>query len=243
MRHWPSPALTAIYLLLPVLQAETIQMKAEVWGYVGQEVILPCDYDPGPSNGGVSQVQWELKATNSAEQHKLLIVHAVSSGLTHTNDEYLDKLALKEYSLVIKNVNVEDAGVYVCDLATFPSGTLSGQTTLFISDQMPLSAGAVSGIVISVFLLLGIIAASVYFIVIRRRRSSHRNQVTVDTDGWDPSRPSFIKRDDVVYTDVAVRQPSNQNHVNSSEDHVTYSEVRVNRTEPEEPLYAQVMRI
>lgn len=222
--------LTVICLLLPVLKAQ-IYVKSEIWGYIGQEeLVLPCQlYD-----GTVTQAQWDLMKDNANEGDRpiLLAVHSVSIPDTKINSEYLDKLDLREFSLVIKNLAPEDAGVYTCQLATFPHGNLVGKTTVRITDQMPLSAGVVSAIVISVLLLLGIIAATAYFIVIRRRPPSSRNQVTIDTDGWDPTRPSFIKREDqVIYSDVtAVRQPPKQNRANSSEDQVTYSEVRANRT-------------
>lgn len=240
MRHSqaPCPVLTVICLLFPVLNAQGIHVKPEVWGYVGQEeVVLPCQFNPGPNNGNVNQVQWDLIKSNAKEGEKpiTLVVHVVSDGGTKIDEMYLDKVVLKDYSLVIKNVDLDDAGVYTCQLATFPAGSFSDKTTLFITDQMPLSAGVVSAIVISVLLLLGIIAAAAYFIVIRRCPPSSRNNVTIDTDGWDPTRPSFIKTEDVIYSDVtAIPQPPNQNHVNSSEDHVTYSEVRVNRMTPDE---------
>lgn len=235
------PTLTAIFLLLPVVKAE-IRVWPKVWASVGQEeVTLPCEYAPS-SDGRVSIVQWDLRDANSTQQDKKirLVVHDEDRGMTNIEPAYKDKLELRQFSLVIKNVNLEDAGVYICTLATFPTGSLFAETALIISDQMPLSAGAVSAIVISVLLLLGIIAASVYFTVIRRRIRSSTNQVTIDTDGWDSSRPSLIQRGDVVYSDVAVRQPHSQSHVNSSEDHVMYSEVRVNRTRPNE---AEFMRI
>lgn len=241
----PGPVLSlTICLLLPVLKADGIQMRPEVRGYVGQiEVILPCEFVPGPDGGVVTQVQWDLKATNSLEEDKMLVVHAVSSESTFITEGYKDKLGLNKYSLVIKNVNLEDAGVYACRLATYPGGAHEGVTSLLISDQMPLSAGAVSAIVISVLLLLGISAASVYFIVLRRCPPSSRNHVTVDTADWDPSRPSFIKRDDVVYADVSALQTNSQRHMTSSEDHVTYSDVRVDRTRPDHMIYARVVKM
>ncbi|XP_072316980.1 cell adhesion molecule CEACAM2-like [Eucyclogobius newberryi] len=258
--------LMVLFALLPVLKAE-IHTMPEVWGYVGQEVMLPCHLIPGQNEGIVTQAQWDLQAPGV--NNTRLVVHVVNSTQTSIHKLYMKKLELSEYSLVIKNLDIEDAGEYICTLITFPSGPIPGRTTLFVKTQMPLSAGVVSAIVISITLLFGIIAATLYFTVIRRCPTSSRNNISIDTQNavTDPSRPSLIKREDVscltviwtlsavlllsssllslslqvVYSDVEL-QPSNHNRVNFSYNHVTYSEVNMNRRR-DETLYTQVMRI
>ncbi|KAJ0000044.1 hypothetical protein NQD34_011886, partial [Periophthalmus magnuspinnatus] len=102
-----------------VLNAE-IHVSPKVWGHVGQEeIILPCQLTPSQDNESVTQVQWELHTSEVNTK----IVHVVSTRQTNIPDKYKDKLELKEYSLVIKNVEVEDAGVYICSLTTFPGGS------------------------------------------------------------------------------------------------------------------------
>lgn len=247
-----SPLLWAVVyggVLLSVLKAQQIQVSPKVWGYLGQEeVTLPCQF----SHGTVVQGEWTIQ-TPDEERIKVVVfnVEHVSTNNINIDNKYLDKVNLKEYSLVIKNVDMADAGEYTCTLTTFPSGSFSDKTQLIVNEQMPLSAGVVSAIVISVILLLGIIAATVYFILFKRRscRSSPRNHVSVDTQSWvrDPSRPSILKREDmraeVVYADVEV-QRSSQKRVNSADDHATYSEVKITRKRPDEAvLYSQVMHI
>lgn len=234
-------------VLLSVLKAQKIQVYPKVWGYVGQEeVTLPCQEKDSEN---VSLVQWTFQ-TPDGDSVKIA-VFSVGNGLTSINEKYTDKVYMNKYSLVIKNVDMADAGDYTCTLSAFPSGTLSEKSLLIVNEQMPLSAGGVSAIVITSILLLGIIAATVYFILFRRHscRSSPRNHITIETQSSarNPSRPSILKREDmraeVVYADVEM-QPSNQKRVKTADDHVTYAQVKVTRMRPDETImYSEVMQI
>ncbi|KAJ0065946.1 hypothetical protein NL108_000196 [Boleophthalmus pectinirostris] len=235
-----SPSLWPLLTLITVLKAE-IRTLPKVWGYVGQEVILPCELI-GQNKENVTLVQWELPQSGDNSNK---IVHNVEHQQTNIPDPYKDRTDLKDYSLVIKNLEAGDAGEYICSMTTFPGGSHPGsRTTLVVNKQMPLSAGVVSSIVISVILLLGIIAATVYFTVIRRRAPSSRNHIFIDTQNavWDPSKPSLIKREEVVYAAVKLQSP-NHSRVKSSDDYVTYSEVNMVRARRDEELYEQVMEI
>ncbi|KAK7886849.1 hypothetical protein WMY93_026470 [Mugilogobius chulae] len=236
------PVLMVIFALLPVLEAE-VHTLSEVSGHVGQEeVLLPCQFTPDQNKEIVTLIQWDLQAPG--DNTIRLVVREVNSSKTFIHESYKNKVDLKEYSLVIKNLKVQDAGVYLCTLTTYPKGSLpETRTKLVVNGQMPLSAGVVSAIVISVILLLGLIASTLYFII-RRRAASSRNHISIDTEYEvrDLSRPSFIKTEDVIYADVEL-QPYSRNRAPSLENHVTYSEVNVIRTRWDEPPYAQVMRI
>ncbi|CAL1610405.1 unnamed protein product [Knipowitschia caucasica] len=233
-----SLVLVAVFAVLPGCNMETMD---KVWGHVGQaRVVLPCE---SRKNEAITNQQWEKQAPVNAVNNSKLVVHDVTSGQTNTFEPYKDKLEWSNYSLVIKNVNVEDSGVYICTLNIFPSGKYQQTTSLEVNDQMPLSAGVVSATVISVLLLLGIISATLYFAVIRRSPSSSRNLILIDTQNAvrDPSRPSLLKREDTVYEQVE-GEPSNQSPARMSEDHVTYAKVKRARHDGD-VLYSQVMRI
>ncbi|XP_034077481.1 nectin-3-like protein [Gymnodraco acuticeps] len=227
-----SPAMLLIYImLLPVLEAQELKMQPEVTGYLGEEVTLRCQFIPGPKDDIISQVEWELKTP--AGEEITIIVSSVVSGISVHNSSLKERVKIAEQSLIIGYVEKGDAGWYTCSVAAFPSGSFEGTTQLIVQEQKPLSAGTVSAIVIAVMLLLGIVAAIVYFIFIRKRDQKVIHRVYIDTDGpvMDVSRQSVLKRDvDVVYSDVRLKTfrdaPPDEEH---TADDVTYAEVVVVR--------------
>ncbi|KAE8289012.1 hypothetical protein D5F01_LYC12890 [Larimichthys crocea] len=115
-------------------------------------------------------------------------------------------------------------------------------TNLIVLEQMPLSSGEVSAIVIAVLLLLVITAAMIYLFFIRRSDSTVRHRVYIDANGpvMDAARSSVIvKQEDVVYSDVKLKpfrdgtRSSDDKHTESTRaDDVTYSEVVVLYRQP-----------
>ncbi|KAJ4931231.1 hypothetical protein JOQ06_025529 [Pogonophryne albipinna] len=227
-----SPAMLLIYImLLPVLEAQEVKVQPEVTGYLGEEVTLRCQFIPGTEDDIISQVQWELETP--AGEEILIIVSKGESEVTVHNSSLKGRVKIAEQSLIIGDVEMGDAGSYTCSVTAYPSGSFEGTTKLNVQEQKPLSAGTVSAIVIAVMLLLGIVAAIVYFIFIRKRDPKVRHRVYIDTDGpvMDESRQSVLKRDvDVVYSAVRLKTsrdaPPDEEH---TADDVTYAEVVVVR--------------
>ncbi|KAI9515312.1 hypothetical protein NQZ68_026044 [Dissostichus eleginoides] len=214
-------------MLLPVLE---LKMEPEVTGYLGEEVTLRCQFIPGPEEQ-ISQFQWALKTPEGEDI--LIIVSNAKSGVNVPETFLKERVKIAEQSLIIGDVEIRDAGSYTCSVTAFPSGAFEGTTKLVVQEQKPLSAGTVSAIVIAVMLLLGIVAAIIYLIFIRKRDPKVRHRVYIDTDGpvMDVSRQSVLKRDvDVVYSDVRLKTsrdaPPDEEH---TADDVTYAEVVVVR--------------
>ncbi|XP_035862644.1 nectin-2-like isoform X2 [Sander lucioperca] len=228
-RKSPVILLKLIYItLLPVLEAQEVKVLPEVTGYLGRDVTLPCQFIQAPQGSNITQVQWDLISPEGKEI--LIIVFNVQFGL-NVPESFKGRVDIAEQSLIIRGVEMRDAGSYTCSIASFPSGSLKGTTNLVVQEQMPLSSAVVSAIVIAGLLLLVIMAAIVYLIFIRRHR------VYIDTCGpvMDVARTSVILRDeDVVYSDVKLKPsrdatpPSNEKH--TVDDDVTYSEVVVGRS-------------
>ncbi|XP_038565744.1 nectin-2-like [Micropterus salmoides] len=224
--------------LLPVLEAQKVKVWPEVTGYLGQDVTLPCHFIPGSKGENVAQVQWDL---NPPQGEKLnIIVSNGNYGIAAQNTFLKERVDIKEQSLIIRQVEMRDAGSYTCNIAAFPSGSFEGNTNLVVQKQMPLSPKMVSAIVIAVMLLLLIMATITYLIFIRRLHSSVRHRVHIDTGGSviDVARPPVIE-EDVVYSDIKLKSsrdatPSfNDKHTETARaDDVTYSEVVVLRQQP-----------
>ncbi|XP_028437077.1 nectin-2 [Perca flavescens] len=213
--------------LLPVLEAQEVKVLPEVTVYLGRDVTLPCQFIPAPQGANVTQVQWDLISPEGEEI--LIFVFNVKDGL-YVNESFKDRVDIAEQSLIIRGVEMRDAGPYTCSIASFPSGSFKGTTNLVVQEQMQLSSAVVSAIVIAVLLPLVSMAAIVYLIFIRRHR------VYIDTHGpvMDVVRTSVILIDEgVVYSDVKLKPfrdatpPSNEKH---TVDDVTYSEVVVGRS-------------
>ncbi|XP_060937896.1 nectin-2-like [Limanda limanda] len=225
--------LEMIYVtLLPALKAQTISVLPEVTGYLGHDVTLPCHFIKVSAYDTVTQVQWNLL---KAKENTILVSNR-EHGLDIFDTPLKEKVDLTELSLIIKAVELENAGSYMCSLSTFPSGILKGTTKLIVREQLQLSSGEVSAIVIAVILLVGSTAAITYFIFIRRCDSSVSHNVFSDT-GWtvmDVSKSSGIERaEDGIYSKVMFEPLrgemtlSNDEHRKPSNADSTYTEVVV----------------
>ncbi|TMS10551.1 Poliovirus receptor-like protein [Larimichthys crocea] len=235
----PLMLLKLLYIsLLPVLEAQQVQQ--EVTAYLGNDVTLQCQSIPQGENGHISQFQWDLK---QKEGNEITIIVSNKQFGDNTSDTFLkDRVKTEELSLKIRNVELGDAGLYTCTISTFPLGSLKRSTNLIVLEQMPLSSGEVSAIVIAVLLLLVITAAMIYLFFIRRSDSTVRHRVYIDANGpvMDAARSSVIvKQEDVVYSDVKLKpfrdgtRSSVDKHTESTRaDDVTYSEVVVLYRQP-----------
>ncbi|XP_031709412.1 uncharacterized protein LOC116386941 isoform X2 [Anarrhichthys ocellatus] len=236
----PFTLLKVIFItLLPVLEAQV-----KVTGYLGHDVTLPCQFIPGP-NDSISQVQWELEQPDGK---KINIIVSNSVYGVNVSESFLkERVEIKEQSLIIRDVEMRDAGSYICSIAVFPRGSFEGTTNLHVQEQMQLSSGLVSAIVIVVIVPLVIMAAIVYLIFIRRCDPTVRQRVYIDGPVTDVARPSVLIRDeDVVYSDVKLKR-SRHSALSSNEKHtaddVTYSEVLILRQQPKyDEMYTQVKR-
>nr|XP_040022637.1 nectin-2-like [Gasterosteus aculeatus aculeatus] len=219
-------------IFFSLISAQKVKVLPSVTGYLGHDVTLPCQFILGPSDTK-DQLQWELQP---AEGKKINIVVSHHKFGVNVSDSFLKgRVEIKEESLIIHKVEMRDEGSYTCSITAFPSGSLKGTTQLHVQEQMPLSSGSVSAIVIAVIVLLVVIAAVVY--QIRRCDATARQRVSIDTGGAqvDVGRQSFIVRDEnVVYSDVKLKR-SRDSAPSPDEKHtddVTYSEVFSLRQQP-----------
>lgn len=242
------------FALLPVIEAQKVNVMPEVTGYLQSDVTLSCQFIRGPEDSNVTQLQWDLLQPEGVKV--TLVVLSSQHGLKVHDSPLKGRIDIAEQSLIIKNVEMADAGSYTCHISTFPFGSFEGTTKLVVREQKPIStdgisAVVISAIVISVVLLLVIVAVVVYIFFIRRRRdSSGRHRVFIETDpGIDVTRTSVIAREeDVVYSDVKLNpsrsasSSSKYKHRDAVNADVVYSEVAVLRGQPTEKMFMYCRR-
>ncbi|XP_045297949.1 nectin-2 isoform X3 [Leopardus geoffroyi] len=147
-----SPTLPLLPLLLLLLLRETgaqdvqVRVPPEVRGNLGGTVQLPCHLLPSGPDVRVSQVTWlHVDATGTSRsvaafhpsygpsfrspkpgEERLSFVTAGQSSGTRQGTE----TELRDATLALRGLTVEDEGNYTCEFATFPSGTSRGTTRL-----------------------------------------------------------------------------------------------------------------
>ena len=113
------------------LQALEVIHVAEAEVAVGQNVSLPCIFND-TLDATISQMEWRLKP-----RIKLVVFH-VTKGAYHNSHslslkfltETGDANKLKGSYLQINNAQVNASGTYVCELVTYPHGSISRETRL-----------------------------------------------------------------------------------------------------------------
>lgn len=96
-------------------------------GFLGQEVILDCNVDPGPENFTITLVQWDLE---SLKGDKTILVFETQHGMSIKESPLKERVNLTDLSLKIRDVKMTDAGLYTCSVTTFPKGSLKKDTKL-----------------------------------------------------------------------------------------------------------------
>ncbi|GLD65310.1 nectin-3-like protein isoform X1 [Lates japonicus] len=179
----PLLMLKLIYFTLRVLEAQQLNVKPKATGYLGHDVILPCQFIQGPENAVVTQVQWDLL---EPEGKRVTIIFSNSYfGVNIPDSPLKGRVEIKEQSLIIKDVKMADAGSYTCSVTTFPSGSFDGTTKLVVKEKTVQMHTLPRLIAAGVFVLIVVtMAVTTYIIIIRMRRgSSVRHRTTSGTGG------------------------------------------------------------
>lgn len=111
-------------------------------GYLGHDVFLPCKFIPGAENDNISQVQWGFKENEGNET--LILVSNRQLGLTIHESFLKDKVALEEQTLIIRDLEERDAGLYTCRISAFPGGSFEASVRLVLQGKRDLQLSAVA---------------------------------------------------------------------------------------------------
>uniref|UniRef100_A0A3P9HIM7 Ig-like domain-containing protein n=1 Tax=Oryzias latipes TaxID=8090 RepID=A0A3P9HIM7_ORYLA len=122
-----------ILFILTVFWAQKVEVMSEVTGYVGLDVTLPCSFIQGKESSNVTQSQWDFL---SPDGNKTLIMVFNNQHGKGVHESYLKgRVDMDDQSLQIKNVELSDAGSYICTINTFPLGSFHDTTELHVQDD------------------------------------------------------------------------------------------------------------
>ncbi|XP_044290727.1 nectin-2 isoform X3 [Varanus komodoensis] len=120
--------------LLSVAHAQRVNVRNEVTGYLGKEVILPCNFVANSPETKVSQVTW-VKETGGRKQN--VAVFHPDHGPSYPMERDSTRIrfrtpSLEDATLIIDPLLMSDKGTYTCEFATYPLGNEDGFTELII---------------------------------------------------------------------------------------------------------------
>ncbi|XP_062032758.1 poliovirus receptor [Lepus europaeus] len=132
------PPLWLLWLCWALPGAATVQAPAQVQGFLGDTVTLPC-YLPPEADMRVTQVTW-LRQEPAGGARNIAVFHS-TRGASVSEPERLEFVAARpgaelwNASLAVSGLRAEDEANYTCQFATFPQGSRSARTWLRVLAQ------------------------------------------------------------------------------------------------------------
>uniref|UniRef100_A0A8C6KLV9 Ig-like domain-containing protein n=1 Tax=Nothobranchius furzeri TaxID=105023 RepID=A0A8C6KLV9_NOTFU len=203
-------ALIQYYSCFLVLQAQKLEFQSEVTGYLGHDVILPCELIQGQNLASLSLVQWNFQ--QAGKNKTIILVYSPDHGISIRESPLKGRVKISKYSLVINNVSQTDHGAYACEVTIFPGGKFEATIALTVEDTSRDQSS--------------ILRPS--FIVKDQVRSEFIQRVNKRLNGM------FPRSQEVVYAPVKPKQQSRDPTFSDEKhkptvhaDDVTYSSVKV----------------
>ncbi|XP_072910495.1 nectin-1-like isoform X1 [Hemitrygon akajei] len=131
----------AVLSLLAAAVAQHVKVEPAVFGFVGNQVVLRCQFVDPASSVQVTQVTWVKDPTGAKIN---MAVHNPKYGTNYpvdTNNRiHFRNASLTDASLVIDRLLMSDDGIYSCEFATYPEGNQEAATNLTVLAEPEISA-------------------------------------------------------------------------------------------------------
>uniref|UniRef100_A0A8C5WI10 Nectin cell adhesion molecule 2 n=1 Tax=Leptobrachium leishanense TaxID=445787 RepID=A0A8C5WI10_9ANUR len=114
--------------LCAVLQAQEVNVKDNLVGYLGQEVVVPCSFLAKDSSVQLTMVIWYRNNVNIGAYSPQ---HNTSFQESGTRLSFVNP-SQKNADLRISKLLATDEGTYTCEVSTFPVGNLKGMSKLTV---------------------------------------------------------------------------------------------------------------
>lgn len=139
--------LLAVYLLSSQgVSSQRVRVEAEVTAYPNSSVNLRCEF-LNSGNTKLTQVSWMFERVEGDRQN--IAVYHPQYGASFPNKDFEGRVkftvsTLENPSIRIDKMRMTDAGRYICEFATYPSGNEQGTTTLIMLARPKNSASPVT---------------------------------------------------------------------------------------------------
>ncbi|TRY96308.1 hypothetical protein DNTS_024026, partial [Danionella cerebrum] len=112
--------------------SQRVRVEYEVTAYPNSSVNLRCEFT-NSGNTKLTQVSWMFERVEG-DRHNIAVFHPVY-GASFPNKDFEGRVhftqsSLENPSIRIERLSMADAGRYICEFATYPSGNEQGTTTL-----------------------------------------------------------------------------------------------------------------
>ncbi|XP_059563617.1 nectin-1 [Myotis daubentonii] len=131
--RWWGLALGLAAFFLPGAHAQMVQVNDSMYGFVGTDVVLHCNFaNPLPSVK-ITQVTWQ-KATNGSKQNVAIYNPAMGVSVLAPYRGRVQFLqpSFTDGTIRLSRLELDDEGVYICEFATFPAGNRESQLNLTV---------------------------------------------------------------------------------------------------------------
>ncbi|XP_069802563.1 nectin-1 isoform X1 [Dendropsophus ebraccatus] len=130
---WP---LTISFIVASVFQgaySQIVLVNDTVSGNVGTDVILHCSFINPQPNVKITQVTWQ-KSTNGSKQNVAIFNPSMGVSVLPPYKERVvfQNPSIRDGTIQISRLQLEDEGAYICEFATFPSGNRESQLNLTV---------------------------------------------------------------------------------------------------------------
>ncbi|XP_067874536.1 nectin-1-like isoform X2 [Heterodontus francisci] len=119
-------------VLSPVVVTQKIKVDSSVTGNAGEELMLPCHFINNDSNLTVVQVTWLKKAEAENENLAVYNPHFGTSYPATTGRITFNNANSQNCTLAINPLELDDEGLYSCEVNVFPTGKQESQTNLTV---------------------------------------------------------------------------------------------------------------
>ncbi|XP_056596924.1 PVR cell adhesion molecule related 2 like isoform X2 [Triplophysa dalaica] len=125
--------------------SQRVRVDNEITAYPNGSVILRCEFTKSGETK-LTQVSWMFEHVEG-ERHNIAVYHP-QYGPSFPNPHFVGRVKFTEGTLETPSIRIDklrmaDAGRYICEFATYPSGNEQGQTTLIMMAKPKNSAAPV----------------------------------------------------------------------------------------------------